>query len=152
MFGDEGEDTLWYAMPLARQSLGTRLDDGVLNPKDALDIFRQICNGVSHLHEVDIVHRDLKPGNALEIEAGRWVVSDLGYARSGRASSTRITESGDWFGTPWYCPPEQFADAHSVLDTYRQWASTTSGSLITLPTSGVVALRSRSIPGCGARR
>lgn len=116
LFGEEPDGTLWYAMPLARQSLEARLDGGSLTPDEALAVLRQICDGVAHLHHVGVVHRDLKPGNVLEVEVGYWVVSDFGYARSSRGTTTRLTESGASFGTPWYCAPEQWADAHAATE------------------------------------
>jgi hypothetical protein len=116
-FGEEADGSLWYAMPLARQSLETRLESGVLKTEDAVGVVRQVGHGVTHLHGVGVIHRDIKPGNVLESSPGRWVVSDLGFARhADSTASSRLTASGAGLGTLWYTAPEQWIDAHRATE------------------------------------
>ena len=35
-----------------------------LSPEEVVDIFTQICRGLSHAHNRGIIHRDLKPSNS----------------------------------------------------------------------------------------
>jgi serine/threonine-protein kinase len=75
----------------------------------AVDIIRQIADGMTVAHEANIVHRDLKPEN-IHIGAGeggrdRVKVVDFGLAKVIGAS--RLTRAGVVFGTPHYMSPEQ---------------------------------------------
>lgn len=109
----EQDGLLWYAMPLATQSLEKRLAGGVLTVAEALPIVRQVSAGVAHLHEVGVIHRDIKPANVLDMGPKGWVISDLGLAlRSEAGTTSRLTESGVGFGSFWYGAPEQWGDAH----------------------------------------
>lgn len=46
-----------------------------------LDLFRQVCEAVSHAHANLIVHRDLKPSNILVTPAGHVRLLDFGIAK-----------------------------------------------------------------------
>ena len=46
-----------------------------------LDLFRQVCEAVSHAHANLIVHRDLKPSNILVTSAGHVRLLDFGIAK-----------------------------------------------------------------------
>ena len=79
----------------------------------ALDIARQVLNGLAHAHHRGIVHRDIKPDNILLTVArdGRELVKlvDFGIARVlvGRDMESFSTQAGHIFGTPQYMSPEQ---------------------------------------------
>ncbi|KAG7364188.1 serine/threonine protein kinase [Nitzschia inconspicua] len=48
----------------------------------ALDIFHQLCSGLSHIHEKNIVHRDLKPANAFASKDGKVIkIGDFGLSK-----------------------------------------------------------------------
>ncbi len=80
----------------------------------ALDIFKQICDGIEHAHRNGIIHRDLKPGNIMvDFGTGRPMVKilDFGLAKltQGDRHQQSLTSVGDIFGSPFYMSPEQCA-------------------------------------------
>jgi serine/threonine-protein kinase len=70
----------------------------------ALDVLRQICEGLAYAHRNGVVHRDVKPANILIGPGGVVKIVDFGLARI--ASST-VTGSGRLLGTIQYMAPEQ---------------------------------------------
>ena len=74
-------------------------------PAEALEWLRQAASALDFAHERGVVHRDVKPQNLLFDERGRLVVGDLGIARA--AFESRLTTSGELFGTAAYMAPEQ---------------------------------------------
>ena len=79
--------------------------DGRLPLPRAVDIFRQICEGLQAAHEQGVIHRDLKPQNILIDGRGRVAIADFGLAKSFEYAS--LTEAGRVIGTPHYMSPEQ---------------------------------------------
>ncbi len=91
------------------ESLGTLLRrEGPLPVERAVEIARQICEGLTAVHEADMVHRDLKPANVLLESTGRVVLTDFGVARP-VDDRDGITRDRDMVGTPRYMAPEQIA-------------------------------------------
>lgn len=80
-------------------------DTGKLPVKQAVDIAKQICDGLQDAHENGIVHRDIKPHNILVTDNGRVKVTDFGIAQM--MSSVTITNSGTIVGSVHYFSPEQ---------------------------------------------
>jgi serine/threonine protein kinase len=74
----------------------------------ALDVLRQVCEGLSYAHRNGVVHRDVKPANIRIDEGGLVKIMDFGLARL--ASST-VTKSGRLLGTVQYMSPEQIEGA-----------------------------------------
>lgn len=76
------------------------------------EIFVQVFEGLTHIHEHEIVHRDLKPSNIMlckDIDGNLQVkIIDFGIAKfeSGEGSST-LTGSNAIPGSPNYMSPEQ---------------------------------------------
>ena len=84
---------------------------GVLDPATALEIARDVCEGLIAAHEAGVIHQDLKPQNVLIQRDGRVVISDFGIARAREASAV----SRGFTGTPAYMSPEQVSGV-AVLD------------------------------------
>jgi len=79
---------------------------------DALNIISQICDALSHAHQMGIVHRDLKPENCYIVQIeGRHVckVLDFGIAGACDEPSRGRLERVEIFGTPAYMSPEQIS-------------------------------------------
>ncbi|WP_418790478.1 Stk1 family PASTA domain-containing Ser/Thr kinase [Phosphitispora sp. TUW77] len=80
-------------------------EHGKLPVDQAVDIARQICEGLNDAHENGIVHRDVKPHNILVTDNGRVKVTDFGIAQI--VSSVTITNSSTIVGSVHYFSPEQ---------------------------------------------
>ncbi|PKM81727.1 MAG: protein kinase [Firmicutes bacterium HGW-Firmicutes-14] len=80
-------------------------EQGKLPVKKAMDIARQICDGVQDAHDNGIVHRDIKPHNILVTDNGRVKVTDFGIAQI--MSSVTMTNSETIVGSVHYFSPEQ---------------------------------------------
>jgi len=96
------------------ESLDARLKRGALPLDEALDVCRQIAEGLEAAHEAGVIHRDLKPANVLLTPDGRVKVLDFGLAKpaneghSGSSTDSVLsTEAGRLLGTPTYMAPEQ---------------------------------------------
>jgi len=107
---DEGDD-VWLALELLEgETLAEALARGPLPIEDALDVARQIADGLEAAHERGVVHRDLKPANVKRAPDGTVKVFDFGLAKPvgdelGTASS--VSREGLVVGTPLYMSPEQ---------------------------------------------
>ena len=90
---------------LMRQSGGT-LPAGL-----AVTLTGQVAGALDAAHAAGLVHRDVKPGNILvESAPGREphaYLSDFGLSKSSLSATTGLSVSGQFLGTPEYCPPEQ---------------------------------------------
>lgn len=72
------------------------------NLKKILEIFKQIVQGVAHIHKIGITHRDLKLENiVINEETGRAKLVDFGYAKFETGKMTSVV-----CGTPNYMAPE----------------------------------------------
>jgi serine/threonine protein kinase len=115
---DEGD---YSGQPFFVMDLATTSMDGVLEPRTAgtrllrespavlLDLFRQACVAIAHLHGSSILHRDIKPSNILlsldPPEPMRAMVADLGIAAHEDQQGS-LTKTLEVVGSPAYRAPE----------------------------------------------
>jgi tRNA A-37 threonylcarbamoyl transferase component Bud32 len=122
---EEFDEALALAMELVGgEDLADRLcKRGAISVGEAIDIARQIAQGLEAAHEKGIVHRDLKPANIKIASDGTVKILDFGLARGYEgdavASGTSValahsptmtrhaTEAGLILGTAAYMAPEQ---------------------------------------------
>ncbi|MFI5230531.1 MAG: protein kinase, partial [Gemmatimonadales bacterium] len=95
------------------ESLSTMLEaHGELDPRRAIELARQIADGLAAAHELGIVHRDLKPDNVIVARnrSGKEIpkIVDFGIAKAvSETPQDSLTRSGLVIGTPEYMSPEQ---------------------------------------------
>ncbi|HET7746315.1 MAG TPA: serine/threonine-protein kinase [Vicinamibacteria bacterium] len=77
---------------------------GRLPPDKAIDVARDLCGGLSAVHEKGIVHRDLKPANVMIDGRGKARLTDFGLAILAEGGGAQ-----GFAGTPSYMAPEQLA-------------------------------------------
>jgi TolB-like protein len=113
-------DTAWFAMEFVDgQTLRDILNAGPISLKRALDLARQVAEGLAKAHTGGVVHRDLKPENVMVTPDGLAKIVDFGIAKArtdpasapGGAESTMTamagTTPGGVVGTIGYMSPEQ---------------------------------------------
>lgn len=84
--------------------------------RQATRVASQLCSGLLAMHDKGLVHRDLKPANVLVDRSGyRIVITDFGTVHG--ADATRMTATGEFWGTPAYTAPEQLLGAEPTPAT-----------------------------------
>lgn len=83
-------------------TLKLRLSQGDLSHESTLQIFEQVCAGVSALHRSSIVHFDLKPANIF-LNGHHARVGDYGLSKIMNDSHKTMSMGR---GTPYYMAPE----------------------------------------------
>ncbi len=101
------------------ETLQERVAKGPLPVEEALEVCRQIAEGVEAAHEKGVIHRDLKPANVKVTPEGKVKILDFGLAKAfeGETPVTDISQSptlteemtraGVILGTAAYMSPEQ---------------------------------------------
>lgn len=87
---------------------------GRLEWQQAVDIARQVADGLEYASSKGIIHRDVTPGNIIMDVDGTARITDLGLAKETSADATGLTRSGASLGTPYYMSPEQINSARDV--------------------------------------
>ncbi|MHC5021389.1 MAG: serine/threonine-protein kinase, partial [Planctomycetota bacterium] len=128
------DGTLYLAMDLIA---GRPLDEIVAHePLPAANVARlgaQIARAVQAAHDRGVLHRDIKPANVLVDRNGAPHLADFGLAAAEQLDqqATKLTKSGEIFGTAAYMPPEQArgeavdgtADVYSLGATLYEMAA-----------------------------
>lgn len=115
--GEDG-DRLYIAMRFVDGTdLGRMIAaDGALEPGLVAELVAQAGSALDAAHARGLVHRDVKPANLLVTgslpDRPHVYLTDFGLARRD-GSSTALTTTGQWMGTPDYAAPEQI-DGHEL--------------------------------------
>jgi serine/threonine protein kinase len=102
---------------LKGRTLADLAAEGPMDWRRALGIVVRVARAIQHAHEHGVVHRDLKPANIMLLDAGTGSgsaaraeasvkIMDFGFARL-ESLGSRLTRTGQSFGTPLYMSPEQ---------------------------------------------
>ena len=110
----------FLAMELVEgETLAQRVAKGPLPVEEALEVSRQLAEGLEAAHESGVIHRDLKPANINITPEGKVKILDFGLAKALEGeipaadisqSPTRtgeMTSAGVILGTAAYMSPEQ---------------------------------------------
>jgi len=101
------------------ETLRERIGKGPIPVDEALEICKQIAEGLESAHERGIIHRDLKPANINVTPEGKVKILDFGIAKAFQdwsvdsslskspATTDEMTEPGVILGTAAYMSPEQ---------------------------------------------
>ncbi|MDX1741082.1 MAG: serine/threonine-protein kinase, partial [Rhodothermales bacterium] len=92
------------------ETLKTRLAEGRMTVDAAVEIIRQLADGLARAHRQGVVHRDIKPANIILTEDNRAVILDFGLAKL--AGAADLTKTGSTLGTVPYMSPEQARGEH----------------------------------------
>ncbi len=104
----EQDGVAYLAMELLEGTdLRSRVMEESIPPAEAVEIARQVAEGLAYAHERGVVHRDIKPGNIMLNAQGQAKIMDFGLARM-RAADHK-TSTGMVLGTPRYMSPEQIS-------------------------------------------
>lgn len=118
-YGETPDGLAVMVMELLRgRPLNERLkEEGPMDLLEVLDLGEQVARSLSEAHARGLVHRDLKPANIFLVDMGPKPlvkVLDFGIARLLDEEATRLTSTGQVFGTPRYMSPEQAISTSEV--------------------------------------
>lgn len=84
----------------------------------AMQIMRDITEGLAALHQRGIVHRDLKPHNVLLTTSGRAKLSDMGLSKQLVAEQSSFESHGSGGSSGWQAPEQLIAkDGGTIRQT-----------------------------------
>jgi serine/threonine protein kinase len=101
------------------ETLQEKISKGPMDLREALEICKQVAEGLESAHEKGIIHRDLKPGNVKVTPEGQVKILDFGIAmafqkQTGKSDTSKspvitdeMTGPGVILGTASYMSPEQ---------------------------------------------
>ncbi len=145
-YGDTEDGTAFLAMELLEGApLSDLVEQGPMSPAQVAALGLQISQGLARAHDFGVIHRDLKPDNvfvcSLPGERSLVKLLDFGIARS--MADSRLTSTGEVFGTPQYMAPERITsiDAGPSADLYAL------GVMLFEMLTGRLPFESSDIPG-----
>jgi eukaryotic-like serine/threonine-protein kinase len=117
---EEAEGKRFLVLELVEgETLAQRLSKGPLSVEEALEVCRQIADGLEAAHVKGLIHRDLKPGNVMLTAEDKVKILDFGLAKALAGETQSIdasqsptltdamTQRGVILGTAAYMSPEQ---------------------------------------------
>ena len=100
--------------------------DGPFEWRRAVQITREVAEGLGYACSRGVIHRDLKPQNIMIDNEGSARLTDLGLAKVVGPEEAAATLDGAILGTPYYMSPEQVrqpADVDFRADIYSLGAT-----------------------------
>jgi serine/threonine protein kinase len=83
----------YYRMELVDGlSMTQYVSEKKINFEERLELFRKICEALSHAHRNDVVHCDLKPTNVLVKSDGTPKLIDFDFCHIGSSASTTLSQ------------------------------------------------------------
>ena len=117
---EEADGVRFLALELVEgETLAERVAKGPVPVEEALEVCRQIAEGVEAAHEKGVIHRDLKPANVKVTPEGKVKILDFGLAKAFEGETPvadisqsptlteEMTKAGVILGTAAYMSPEQ---------------------------------------------
>ena len=117
---EEADGVRFLSLELVEgETLAEKVAKGPLPVEEALEVCRQIAEGVEAAHEKGVIHRDLKPANVKITPEGEVKVLDFGLAKAFEEETAaadisqsptlteEMTKAGVILGTAAYMSPEQ---------------------------------------------
>ena len=117
---EEADGVRFLSLELVEgETLAERVAKGRLPVEKALEVCRQIAEGMEAAHEKGVIHRDLKPANVKVTPEGKVKILDFGLAKAFEAEipaadishsptlTEEMTRAGAILGTAAYMSPEQ---------------------------------------------
>ncbi len=122
-----GQDRGQYYLAMELVEKGS-LDDlmqlqGRVAESQALEVGRQIAEGLKAAHQAGLIHRDVKPGNILFADARNAKITDFGLAL---LTAHEAGARGEIWGTPYYIAPEKL---HGEPEDHRSDMYSLGGTL-----------------------
>ena len=88
---------------------GSGSGSGPIQELRAINIFLQVLDGISYIHQNNIIHRDIKPSNIMLDKDDKVKLLDFGIAKDREVDSKLTIVSQGPGGTPMYMSPEHVA-------------------------------------------